>query len=386
MNILYFSWGENSKDDLAYTLISLGHSVCTIRAAVHNYFDNPSLSAILSKEISKKNYDFIFSFDYIPFLSAAADSHQVKYVSWIYDRPHWTLYSPTIKNDCNYIFLFDKEMVPTVSALGAKHAYHMPLACNITRYSKLLSLSRQIVPDCYEHDLSFVGSLYENNLFQQINYLPAPLQGYLDGIIAAQKQLWGCSLIGDLLTPQIVHELQKYIKLESNPACPVPPRDVFQNMILSKITSDERIDYLNALAQYFPVTLYTGSSERLCPSASYQGTISYTDQMPAVFHKSKINLNITLRSITSGIPLRAIDILGCGGFLLTNYQPELAEYLEPDRDYVSFESLNDMLQKADYYLSHEDERIQIMQNGYQKVRELFSYEAQVQKILNLISA
>lgn len=385
MNILYFSWGENSKDDLAHTLLSLGHSVCTIRAAVHNYFENPSLSAILEKELIKKNYNFIFSFDYIPFLSTAADTYQIKYVSWIYDRPHWTLYSPTIRNECNYIFLFDKEMVPAVCKLGAKHAFHLPLACNITRYSQLLDLNSQITPKSYEHDLSFVGSLYENNLFRQINYLPAPLQGYLDGIIAAQKQLWGCSLIGELLTPDIVCELQKYIKLESNPACPVPAHDVFQNMILSKITSDERISYLNALAQYFHVTLYTGSNERLCPTASYQGTISYTDQMPTVFHKSKINLNITLRSIASGIPLRAIDIIGCGGFLLTNYQPELAEYLEPDRDFVYFESLDDLLHKADYYLSHDDEREQITRNGCEKVQALFSYETQMQKMLQICS-
>lgn len=276
-------------------------------------------------------------------------------------------------------------MVSAVCELGAKHAFHLPLACNITRYSRLLDLNRQITPENYEHDLSFVGSLYENNLFRQINYLPAPLQGYLDGIIAAQKQLWGYSLIGELLTPDIVCELQKYIKLESNPACPVPAHDVFQNMILSKITSDERISYLNALAQYFHVTLYTGSNERLCPTASYQGTISYTDQMPAVFHKSKINLNITLRSIASGIPLRAIDIIGCGGFLLTNYQPELAEYLEPDHDFVYFESLDDLLQKADYYLSHDDEREQITRNGYEKVQALFSYETQVQKMLQLCS-
>ena len=42
--------------------------------------------------------------------------------------------------------------------------------------------------------------------------------------------------------------------------------------------------------------------------------------MPLVFQNSKINLNITLRSIKNGIPLRAIDIMGAGGFLLTNYQ------------------------------------------------------------------
>ena len=35
--------------------------------------------------------------------------------------------------------------------------------------------------------------------------------------------------------------------------------------------------------------------------------------MPEVFRKSKINLNITLRSIISGISLRVYDILGAGG-------------------------------------------------------------------------
>ena len=47
--------------------------------------------------------------------------------------------------------------------------------------------------------------------------------------------------------------------------------------------------------------------------------------MPLIFRESKINLNITLRSITSGMPLRALDIMGAGGFLLSNYQQELAE-------------------------------------------------------------
>ena len=38
-----------------------------------------------------------------------------------------------------------------------------------------------------------------------------------------------------------------------------------------------------------------------------------------MFANSKVNLNITLRNIKTGIPLRALDIMGAGGFLLTNY-------------------------------------------------------------------
>ena len=57
-------------------------------------------------------------------------------------------------------------------------------------------------------------------------------------------------------------------------------------------------------------------------------------------------LNLTLRSITSGIPLRALDILGCGGFLLSNYQPELCEYFTPDVDFVYFNDMDDLEQKG----------------------------------------
>ena len=76
------------------------------------------------------------------------------------------------------------------------------------------------------------------------------------------------------------------------------------------------------------------------------GIVSYTAEMPDIFHTTKINLNITLRSITSGIPLRAIDILGCGGFLLSNYQPELCEYFTPDVDFVYFEDPDDLAEKS----------------------------------------
>ena len=96
--------------------------------------------------------------------------------------------------------------------------------------------------------------------------------------------------------------------------------------------------------------------------------------MPCVFHLSKINLNISLRSITSGIPLRCLDILGANGFLPTNYQPELAEFFIPDEDFVMYESEDDFLQKIEYYLSHEAERKEISYNGWKKVNQNFSYE------------
>ena len=67
-------------------------------------------------------------------------------------------------------------------------------------------------------------------------------------------------------------------------------------------------------------------------------------------------MNFTIRNIRTGLPLRIWDILGAGGFLLTNYQIELGDFFENGKDLVYYDSLDDMMRKAEYYLDHEDER------------------------------
>ena len=106
--------------------------------------------------------------------------------------------------------------------------------------------------------------------------------------------------------------------------------------------------------------------------------------MPSVFYHSKINLNFSLRSITSGIPLRCMDILGANGFLLSNYQPELAEFFSPNEDFVFFESEYDLISKIEYYLSHEKERTEIAYNGWRKIQTNFSYEQQLQILISKV--
>lgn len=385
MKILYFSWGENSCEDVISTFVSMGHRVSRMKVILQNYLYQPAVYAALEKELRSGSYDIIFSFNYIPIVSQAAQACCTKYISWVYDCPHWTLYSPTLCNDYNYIFIFDRDMSKTASLLGAKHILHLPLACNTKRIAKQLGMKENGTPAHYDYDISFVGNLYEHNHYNRIQYLPHDLRGYLEGMMAVQKKLWGCNLVAELLVPNKVAKLRSYLKLETNPDCPIPSYDLFQAILLTKITSDERIQFLNELAKSYRVTLFSASDAKLCPDTNHKGTITYTKQMPQVFNKSKINLNITLRSIVSGIPLRALDIMGCAGFLLTNYQPELVEYFEPGRDFVYYDSPADLIQKADYYLSHDKEREAIAQSGFQQVQRLFSYEKQLSKILQFIT-
>ena len=97
------------------------------------------------------------------------------------------------------------------------------------------------------------------------------------------------------------------------------------------------------------------------------GPVEYFNEMPQVFRCSRINLNITLRSILTGIPLRALDVMGAGGFLISNYQSEIPEYFVPGEDLVVYEDYEDLCTKVEYYLSHESERREIAINGCRKV-------------------
>lgn len=107
--------------------------------------------------------------------------------------------------------------------------------------------------------------------------------------------------------------------------------------------------------------------------------------MPLVFNNSRINLNMTIRNIRTGIPLRVWDILGAGGFLLTNFQVELPDYFENGKDIVYYEDINDSCRKARYYLAHEDERRQIALNGYNIVKQNHSYTQRIATILDMVN-
>lgn len=71
--------------------------------------------------------------------------------------------------------------------------------------------------------------------------------------------------------------------------------------------------------------------------------MDYYTVMNKIFYLSKINLNITLPSIESGIPQRVLDIMGSGGFVLTNYQPEIEEVFEIGKDIEVFHTLEELV-------------------------------------------
>jgi spore maturation protein CgeB len=225
----------------------------------------------------------------------------------------------------------------------------------------------------------------KHNLFDKFKDLPPYVSGYLDAIMKAQLKVYGYYFLDKLLPPSIIEELQKSVPLEPNRDGVETIQYLYSEYFLSrKMACTERHELLGKLSDDFSVKLFTHNPTPELPKVTNQGPIDYYIDMPSVFGSSKINLNITLRSIKSGIPLRCMDIMGTGGFLLSNFQSDFYDIFVPGEDCVLYESQEDCVEKCRYYLAHDAEREQIAANGLGKIRSEHTYEIRLNEMFDIV--
>lgn len=372
--VLYLDWPCFGKDDILETFSALDIEV--VPFFHKDYTERKNVDFDSAFDVASAHVDFCFSFNYYPLVSEGCKRRNIPYVSIIYDSPQVAVFSYTIINPCNYVFIFDSELCGRLQREGITTVYYLPLPVNPNRIKRLFSSG-----DAYDKrrctcDVSFVGSLYheDHDFYGRLQQISDYTRGYLESIMAAQRKVWGYNFIEEVLTPDVVADIKQASGYELDRYGVQTLEYVFANYFIDrKITQLERIELLTAVAERFSLKLFTIDRNAPIPGAQNLGTTDYYSEMPHVFADSRINLNITLRSITSGIPLRCMDILNCGGFLLTNYQPDFLLHFIAGEDFVYYESKEDMLEKIEYYLSHEKERAEIAQNGQRKVQSNHSY-------------
>ena len=76
--------------------------------------------------------------------------------------------------------------------------------------------------------------------------------------------------------------------------------------------------------------------------------------------------------------------LGCGGFLLTNYNPGLEKIFTKGEHLEWYHNQEECLELIKYYLKHEDRRKQIAQNGYQFAHTHRTYDIVIDEIISHI--
>lgn len=398
--ILLYRWGSLSEPGLEKVFKKNKIEYCTFIKKVKDYHADAKFAAEFLQVLHGEKVQAVFSYDYFPIISMLCEMNHIPYISWIYDCPMYTLYSKTITNEMNYILCFDEKYSMYLQQLGAKHCIHFPLAADSERLVEICNggmagktdadrnygSMKEQVQKKYSCDISFVGNLYneKKNRLRNVT-LSDYTKGYLEGVIEAQLKVYGYNFIRETLTEALVEEIVDKCQLQLGDMYYQDSLEMAANTIGMEVSARERERVLRVLGEYFDVDLYSGSKLPVSLQGlkiHEKGFADYEKEMPHIFYNSKINLNITSKTIESGIPLRILDILSCGGFCLTNYQLEVAEYFVDGEDLVMYSSMEDLVEKVAYYLEHDEEREQIAGNGYEKLKKNHDLRMKVNEMLS----
>lgn len=384
MKLLIFEWaaGTFTYNDIIESFAANGISYRTVSYQFGDKNEDEFFEKRFTKVLKDDYYDAVFSVNYFPLVALCCHNCSLPYISWSYDNP---LDVPDIEKTLglpgNYVFLFDRIQTEGYRKKGFTNVYHMPLAANCKRL-ETIKLTKQ-EQALYAADVAFIGKMYDSMFGQYRELMDEHSKGYIDAVVAAQSKVYGYWFAEELLTDDLMKRINDHFRELQPDTQFILPKEALAYAIAAQITRTDRLILLNLLAKRMSVSVYSWERCNLLQNVKFMGSCDYYGQMTKVFKASSINLNITLKISQSGIPLRVMDILGAGGFLLSNYQPEIAENFVDGEDVVMYESIEDALEKAVYYLGHDDLRRQIAQSGHNKAKELFSYEKQLGKIFEI---
>lgn len=403
MEILFYRYNNICEPDIIQTFTDFGITVLTEEMEMTDKKVTPQRCAErITEWILSHPLAFVFSINFFPAISYTCNHFKVPYVCWSVDSPVPELFSNALKNEWNRIFLFDKAQYEFFRPLNPEHIFHLPLATNVKRWENVILNMTEEDFTKYGVDVSFVGSLYTDKCrydallrAQSDSHIsggkvPAISQytrGFVDGLMEAQLRVYGHNLIADNLNDRVINEIADADPdfYEGSDTYTDTRRYLVAHQYIGmKLAALERERTLNRLAKHFHAVLYTNSDTSSLKNVDCRGGVKTLTEMPKVFHASKINLNMTMRPIETGLSLRVWDILGCGGFLITNYQAEIPDFFEIGKDLETYMSMEELEQKIQYYLTHEDERIEVAIRGYEKTAMHHTYEKRITEMLQIL--
>lgn len=110
--------------------------------------------------------------------------------------------------------------------------------------------------------------------------------------------------------------------------------------------------------------------------------VMYEEKSKA-FQCAKIVINNLHPAEVFGVNVRTFEILSCGGFQLVDSRKAIKDLFVDNQELVTFDSMDDLKSKIDYYLLHEKERGEIALNGMNKVHAVHTYENRLNQLIEI---
>ena len=383
LKLIYFHSTEIKKDDIIWGLIELGIDVINPEYNVKlHIYDEIEIENIIS---FLTDADGVITQNFSAAVAEACHRKQIPYISWVYDSPQRALYMKEAKYDSNYIFVFDRMQIRRLEAIGVKNLFYCPLASNITKTSAICITDED--EKLYGCEVAFVGQLY-NKPYHRSMFIEMSNtnRNFYQNALKRYTFSWDGKSIFPVFNTNLFQYFEKLMSKSDLEYYEIDRQYLSELLFfMPYLSSQERAGVLKQLSENYFVELYTNDYDDSLGlnRVNIHPPVKETE-MYKIFYSSRINLNITMRGIESGVPQRVFDIMSVGGFVLSNYQPEIEEMFQVGKELEVFHSLEELQDKTDYYLRHENERIRIAVAGYQRVKQDYSYPKLLHYILGKV--
>jgi hypothetical protein len=120
----------------------------------------------------------------------------------------------------------------------------------------------------------------------------------------------------------------------------------------------DRYFYVTELKKRVPNILITGGQrENGLTFSAYANLI----------RRSKIGINFCKNPMGNGyeqLKGRVLEVIASKSFLLEEKGSSTKHFFTPNKDYIEFENIDDLVDKIEYYTKHDNQRIEIANHGY----------------------
>jgi len=149
---------------------------------------------------------------------------------------------------------------------------------------------------------------------------------------------------------------------------------------------ESRLKLLNEVCENFDVQIWGPPINKHCSKAiqnSYKGE-AWGIEMYNILYNSKISLNHHGNIAPFANNLRLFESTGVGTLLLTDWKKNLNDIFKLNSEIIAYQDTNDCLNKIQYYLKHDNERLKIASAGQKRVLQDHSYDIRIPELLDVI--
>ncbi|MBU2551942.1 MAG: glycosyltransferase, partial [Proteobacteria bacterium] len=274
------------------------------------------------------------------------------------------------------IFVWDRDYVSEIQARGCRRVHYLPLAADESTFRALNGrpnpLARLACP------VSFVGDSMVRPVDDKAARLGLPARAWPLIDRAARAFIDSPDLEpGRLLDRSELAEQNRDLPFGSS------HRVDLEGLITWRATQIYRLERVKALAPLGPTVVGDEGWRRLLDEQLFTlaPPLDYYEQLPYFYPLSRVNFNATSRQMKNGLNQRVFDVPACGAFVLTDHQAQIEDLFEVGREVVCYQTPEEALDLARFYLAHEGARLEIAGNGRRRVLAHHTYRHRLDRLI-----